>query len=113
MIEKWEGKPSHSLMESKELLVSIINNLTNTLDSIGFYVYNYDMIIDSPKQLNDLDELRTASINRQAVVKFNLDAFISNKIWNDFSEKETDFFGIEIIPIADLFKFEQDAHEEE
>lgn len=113
MNEKWEGQPSHSLMESKDLLVAVINNLTNVLDSIGFYVFDYDMVINSPKQFADLDELRHACINNQAEIKFRLESFISTSVWKAFEETTVNFFGAELIPLADLFKFEQDANEEE
>lgn len=113
MNEKWEGQPSHSLMESKDLLVAVINNLTNVLDSIGFYVFDYDMVINSPKQFTDLDQLRRACVDNQAEIKFRLESFVSTKAWDAFEEPSTDFFGIGLIPLADLFKFEQDANEEE
>jgi len=77
--EKWEGQPSHSLMESKDLLVAVINNITNVLDSNGFYVFDYDMVIQSPKQFHDHDQLRRAHVDNQAELNFRLEYLVSTK----------------------------------
>lgn len=95
-------------MESKDLLISVINNLTNALDSVGFYVFDYNLVIDSPKSLTDIDELRKAAINKQAVIRFNLDAFISSSVWKAFTDPSTGFFGIELIPLADIFDIDDE-----
>lgn len=97
-------------MESKEVFINIINDLGNTLDSIGFYIFDYELIIDNGNRFTNLDELRKQIINNQTVVKFKTKSFISSSVWAAFSKPTTDFFGVEKIPLKDLFDISDDEN---
>jgi hypothetical protein len=97
-------------MESKEVFVNIINDLGNTLDSMGFYIFDYELFIDSNSSVTNLDELRKDVINNKTVLKFKTKSFISSSVWKAFSKPATEFFGIEKIPLKDLFDISDDEN---
>lgn len=68
-------------MEAKVLLTKAIDTMTDALDSIGFYVIDCNMSIQSTKQYTNLEDLKSDVINKNASIFFDVDCFMGNMVW--------------------------------
>ena len=60
--------------------------MTDALDSIGLYVIDCNMSIQSSRQYTSLDDLRSDVINSKASVVFDVDCFIGKSAWRSDSD---------------------------
>lgn len=79
-------------MDSKVIFTKAIDTMTDALDSIGLYVIDCNMSIQSTKQYANLDDLRSDVINNNASIVFDVDCFMGKAIWRS----DQDFTAVEI-----------------
>lgn len=55
--------------------------MTEALDSIGFYVVDCNMSIQSTEHYSNLEDLKSDVINNKASIVFDVDCFMGNNVW--------------------------------
>jgi hypothetical protein len=68
-------------LNAKVVLTKAIDTMTEALDSIGFYVVDCNMSIQSTKHYSNLEDLKSDVINNKASIIFDVDCFMGNNVW--------------------------------
>lgn len=55
--------------------------MTEALDSIGLYVIDCNMLIQSTKHYSNLEDLKSDVLNKQASIILDVDCFMGNAAW--------------------------------
>lgn len=85
--------------------------MTQALDSIGLYVVDCNMLIQSFKQYSNLEDLKSDAINGNANIILEVDCFIGNCAWRedplqgiDQSQFLNDVLAVDVGSINDIIE---------
>lgn len=98
-------------MESKEIFINLIDELTGALDDLGLYVIDTNLSMVGQDSYKSYDHLRQEIINRRTIGYVDVDCFIGNEAWR-IKEKPELFLDMSEIKITDVAQYFQDRMKE-
>jgi hypothetical protein len=98
-------------MESKEIFINLIDELTGALDELGLYVIDTNLSMVGKDSYESYDHLRQEIINRKTIGYVDVDCFIGNQAWRVPEEPEL-FLDMSEIKVTDIAQYLQERMKE-
>lgn len=106
-----EGKPSLTTMDSKEIFITAVDELSGLLDEMSLYVINMNIDIVGQKLYESYDSLREEIMNGKASAFVDVECFIGKQAWRNTSnieeEIEVSFLDMSEIKVSDITQYLQ------